>query len=962
MIRQLYIISHSHWDREWHQTFQQFRLRLVQLVDDILLAMAAGPDFAAFMLDGQTVVLEDYAEIRPEGVEELRARIREGRVLVGPWYVHPDEFLVSGEAIIRNLLLGARLCAAWGGNMAVGYVPDQFGHIAQLPQIWQGFGIDTAVLWRGVARDVARTAFRWQAPDGSMVLVAALPDGYSHAERLPTASGAALAERLLALAASQEPLLTGGQPLLIMNGGDHTGIQTGLPATLLAAAPLLGDRLAPAQSTLPAYLEALRAAGEPETVLAGELRDCRTFFLLPAVLSTRIWIKQRNMATQTLLERVAEPLASMAYALGDTYPAGELRQSWRYLLQNQPHDSICGCGIDQVHREMAIRFDWAAQIAREMGARALGSLFRHVDRIMPGAEDPRALAILVYNGAPVPQGGRVELSLHLQGEAQMYELIDAAGAPVPLSWLGERGEPPTVIEAPWSDVPDLATLMAQIEGDRVFGMGVTAISMRTMGEALQVEVTLGDQAAFSRAQIEQAAQDLFDLVARAGCIRVTVTIHRSNELRLAVHMPEVPACGYRTFLLRPRSKRAASAHQVHATSELLPRIENERFRVEADPATGALSITDLASNLCIGPAHIFVDGGERGDLYTYCPPAYDRLVTSAEAPPTMEREVSPLGQSLRIRWVLPVPAALTEQRFERTATHMDLPITTTVTLAPGDPLIRFHTTVENRASDHRLRVHFGLPFAVDQAHAEDAFSIVTRPAQPDRTGDWAELPVGTAPHQGFVAVQGAPGACVLAARGLPEYEVLPREDGTTELALTLLRCTGWLSRGDLATRPGDAGPTLATPEAQCHGTHDFDYALTLGREPWRDLVPAARSFAAPLLSHVGPVLGGRLPHTASFVAITPAALVLSALKGAEDGRGTILRFYNDGSQTQIAGIALLLPVRRVTLVDLAERDGVVLFEGEPRTQFTLEAPAARIVSLRLEWAGRVAPYPKEDFG
>ncbi|MDB5075069.1 MAG: hypothetical protein JWO42_1248, partial [Chloroflexi bacterium] len=365
MSRTLHIISHSHWDREWHQTYQQFRLRLIQLIDDVLAVMATGDAFPFFMLDGQTIMLEDYLEIRPERAAELKALIQSGRLLIGPWYIQPDEFLVSGEAIIRNLLLGARISKEWGGYMRVGYVPDQFGHIAQLPQIWRGFGIDNAVLWRGVERAKGGTAYNWQGLDGSTVHVAALPDGYSHAHRLPL-RGQPKAERLRALARSLEPLARDGSPLLIMNGGDHVGVQSELPAGIGAAQEALGDDYTLRHSTIPAYIAALREAGTPDTVIDGELRSSRDAFLLPGVASARMWIKQRNAQAQVLLERFAEPVATFAAGLGRPYPAGALRQSWRYLLQNQPHDSICGCSIDQVHREMVTRFDWSEQIAESL--------------------------------------------------------------------------------------------------------------------------------------------------------------------------------------------------------------------------------------------------------------------------------------------------------------------------------------------------------------------------------------------------------------------------------------------------------------------------------------------------------------------------------------------------------------------------------------------------------------------
>lgn len=948
MSRPVHIVSHSHWDREWHLTFQQFRMRLVHLIDDLLDLQARAHDFAHFMLDGQTIMLDDYVEVRPERARELREQIAAGRLLIGPWYDHPDEFLVSGEAIVRNLLLGTSACAAWGAPpMAVGYVPDQFGHIAQLPQILRGFGIETAVLWRGVDRARAGIAFTWEGPDGSTVLAAALPYGYNQAERLPV-GGQAAAERLQAIADALESLATPDQPLLIMNGGDHVGVQQELPGILRAAQEVLGTRLTILHSTLPRYLEALAASSRPETTLRGELRDSRSAFLLPAVLSSRMWIKQRNAALQTLLEREAEPLATIAAALGDRYPAGELRQSWRYLLQNQPHDSICGCSIDQVHREMVTRYDWGEQIAVALRDEALAGIAGRVRSLVQGNADPRTLAITVFNGAPAAQGGRIDLHLRLTGEAASYELVDTDGAAIPHQWLGEHGEPPTMLEVPREEVPDGATMLAQVEGDRVMGMGLMAVSLRTVGDALHAEITIGDQALLDRQAIEAAVRDAFALADEAGSSRAVLTIHRSSEFHLAALVPHVPSCGYRTLLLRPRARPATVAQETHSP-ELYPAIENERFRVEADPESGTVMIIHRASGMRLGPVNFFVDGGDAGDLYTHCPPAADMLI-GPQAHPTIERVVGPLGGALQIHATLLIPKCLDASGFGRSEERVAMSIETCVSLAPADPLIRFHTVVHNTAEDHRLRVHTALPFATDHSHAADAFGIVRRPAQPDRAGEWAEAPVGTAPHQGVVAVHGEGASCVLAAHGLPEYEVVARHDGTAELALTLLRCTGWLSRGYLPNRPGPAGPSLRTPEAQCLGTHRFDYALAFGPEPWPDLMPAAGAFAVSLRPHVAPCREGTLPAAASLIAVTPAAVMLSTLKAAEDGRGAILRLYNTENRPHTATISSLIPVATATMVTLGERDEALLFEGEARTAFDAPLAAAHIVSIRLEWA------------
>jgi alpha-mannosidase len=312
--------------------------------------------------------------------------------------------------------------------------------------------------------------------------------------------------------------------------------------------------------------------------------------------------------------------------------------------------------------------------------------------------------------------------------------------------------------------------------------------------------------------------------------------------------------------------------------------------------------------------------------------------------------VDPIGQTLRIQHTLRAPKALAESRYERDNDHVDLQVETIVTLLQGEPLIRFHTSVQNSAQDHRLRVHIALPFPADHAHAEDTFGLVRRPAQPDAPGEWAEHPVGTAPHQGAVAVHGDSASCVLVARGLPEYELLSDKDGTAELALTLLRCTGWLSRPDLPNRPGDAGPAIPTPEAQCPGHHSFAYALAFGAAPWRTMLARARAFASDLSVHVGTCTQGRFPATASLVDISAQALVLSTLKPAEDGRGAILRLYNDDERPHTGTISLLIPVSQATIVTLGEQDGQVLFAGEPRTRFSIEVQPAQVVSIRLTWA------------
>src|SRR5947209_14388200 len=379
------IVPHTHWDREWYQTFQQFRFRLVHAIDTLLDILDRDPGFTHFLLDGQTIVLDDYLEVRPEQEERLKKYTRSGRIQVGPWYLQPDEFLVSGESLVRNLQIGLRQASEFGEPMHIGYVPDTFGHIAQLPQVLQGFGIDNAIFWRGVGAEAEKSEFYWAAPDGTKVLVIHLADalGYSNARQMPL-NTEDFVTRVELLASALLPKAT-TNTLLFMNGSDHLEPQNGLPEVIAVANKLLAH-LEPEQEqllvryghreqnrdanqydsihiqigTLPQYVNSIRQHisdphAAPLQTLSGDMRSSQFSHLLPSILSTRMWIKQQNALTEHLLEHAVEPLTAWAWKLGAPYPTGLVKLAWKYLLQNQPHDSICGCSIDQVHRENSVR-------------------------------------------------------------------------------------------------------------------------------------------------------------------------------------------------------------------------------------------------------------------------------------------------------------------------------------------------------------------------------------------------------------------------------------------------------------------------------------------------------------------------------------------------------------------------------------------------------------------------------
>jgi alpha-mannosidase len=380
----VYIVPHTHWDREWYETFETFRVQLVELWDQLLTLTEADPDFR-FLMDGQTVVIDDYLEIRPEARARLERAVRSGQIQVGPWYTLPDEFLVSGETLVRDLQRGLASADLHGGSMRAGYLPDSFGHAAQMPQIYRQLGFRRAAVWRGVPLVIDRVAFIWEAPDGSRVLTAYMGNSYSQGVDLPTEPDA-LAARIASALQAIAPFRPTSD-VLLMNGNDHVLPQAELSAAVRGATSRLDGTLI-RLARLDDYLARLPDDGWP--LWRGELRSSARANVLMGTLSVRAPDKQRYFEATQLLERMAEPMA----ALSGIDAADALDQAWTLILQNAAHDTACGSGIDAVAEESRQRSTRAIEIAERI-------IDRSISRLAGTGQ--------VWNPSPFPRQGLVEI-------------------------------------------------------------------------------------------------------------------------------------------------------------------------------------------------------------------------------------------------------------------------------------------------------------------------------------------------------------------------------------------------------------------------------------------------------------------------------------------------------------------------------------------------------------------------
>jgi alpha-mannosidase len=361
------LVPHTHWDREWYAPFEEFRERLVTMMDTLIELGNAG--FPHFHLDGQTAMVDDYLAVRPEREADIRRLAGEGKLSVGPWVTQIDEFLVSGESHVRNLERGLARAGELGLPLMVGYLPDQFGHVGQMPQILAQAGIDRAVVWRGVPKEIDRTQFWWGAPDGSRVLTEYLAFGYSigwdiEQQKDPEELAASLRRKAEHVA----PFLA-SERMLITVGSDHSGPDATLPERLASAEKHLPGLTVRIGSLLD-HLGAQPPDGLP--FWRGELRSSARAHLLPNVYSARAHQKGERGRVEALVERYAEPLAALVP--GFDWPAEELNRAWTLLLWNGAHDSACGCSHDQVARDVDARFAEARAIGEAVIGRALGEL------------------------------------------------------------------------------------------------------------------------------------------------------------------------------------------------------------------------------------------------------------------------------------------------------------------------------------------------------------------------------------------------------------------------------------------------------------------------------------------------------------------------------------------------------------------------------------------------------------
>ncbi len=815
----LYFVVHTHWDREWYQPFQRMRARLLTMTDKMLALLESGA-LPYFHFDGQTIVLEDYLEVRPDSARRIAKLVKAGKLQIGPWYLLADSFLASGEALIRNLEIGSRIARRFGKCGQTGYLPDQFGHTAQLPQILSDFGLTAAVVFRGVGREVNRNRFIWEALDGSSLFTVFLPFGYSNGANLPTGSADAMIARASEIAA-REREFSAGAPILVMNGNDHAEPDPMVFERLNEAAGRAPFE--PEVGTLDDYAKRLSELPRNSTTrVRGELRSPARSNITPGVSSARAWIKQRDFQIAYLLERIADPLAALAFRLKQADDLTALLEvAWRMQIQNHPHDSICGCSIDQVHQDMRYRFDQAAMIGEIVARRASDSVL--------SARNGGEAAIAVFN----PTFARRAL---VTGETEVadpqatYVALDGGGRRIPVAIDVARLARPFEIELKAAELKGLIT------GAQVMDQYVNRFELERVGDNrfdLHMFVSRSPAGDLDPESFRLRILELPD----EAILRIRAT--EAARAQITFVDDALTQAGFTVYRLVRSDKLAVDTPTNAAGPES---IENEYFMLSPSPR--GLKIDDLKNNKSL--EIYFEDDGDRGDEYNFDPVADSAPISRPVSIAATVIERATVKSRIALSLVYSLPGAVTADRTARAPETVEVPIKLTATIYAGLERVDFEAAVDNRARDHRIRVALSTPITATESVSDTNFGIVRRPLDPTEPAGATEDVYLTAPHRTFTAVQSAELSAAMMSRGIYETEVR-RDGGGTTILLTLLRCVGWLSRGDLKMRRGDAGPEFETPDAQEIGQHLFQFAITTWRGSHADsgIIQLSQAYAYP---------------------------------------------------------------------------------------------------------------------
>lgn len=889
--RIFHIISNTHWDREWRFPFQINRQMLVNMMDQLLDILEKEPRYRAFHLDSQSIVIEDYLEIKPQKRELISKFVKEKRLFIGPWYVLPDEFQVGGENLIRNLLIGHKISNDIGRVSKVGYSPFSWGQISQLPQIYKNFEIDFVMFYRGVnSLDSPKAEFIWEGADGTQVLASrfsTMPrynfyfyiyrpvlfnefptniefnwnresllfhfadlklfktDYFNHKPANEFYSEN-LKPQVIKIINDQVNDFT--TPHVIwMEGHDSSGPNINT-VKLIDEIKKHFPELKIVHSTLEDYSKAVKNSIDKSKlkIVKGERRstqfDLRSGNLYGYTTSARMNLKLMNFDCERWLQFYAEPFYNFASLIGLDTEDRYLDLAWKLLVQNSSHDSIGGCSLDIVHEDIINRFKQVKEISTEIFSKACQFILSNGDLIKK--KNPE--------------------------ESYLFSLN-------PTNY--ERNEVVQVVV----DIP--------VEYDQ------GAFKMIDSNEnEIEIQVIKSEK---SQPVLEQ-------LIDRPMYISVKRYFAYAN-------VKSIPSFGIKYLKIIPSKNQGTSNEKIGKIVGKKFVLENKFLKVSINQ-NGTLKIHDKQTGNVFDKLAYFFDEGESGHAWVH--KSEKPIITSLKSKPEIKvLENGPLAAKVLIEHHLKVPSR--EMKIisgKKTKTKsFSITIKMIVLFTKENKRIDLEVDLINTGENHRLRIMFSTLKNAKNHFAEGQFDVVQREIKRIDAKDWIEPPMYDFPMHHFVDVTDEKNGLAILVDGLKEYEVL--EDENKTLAVTLLRSFSYV------IAPSSVEEFLEMKGSQCPGRHKFRLSIYPHSGNWIEgkVYDEALKFNLPFSFIETNNLTIENLNEKSFLKIQPDDLVFSCFKKSEDGEGFILRLYNPTNRIIADKIDFFWKIKSAELVTLEEK-------------------------------------------
>ena len=927
MKKRLHVLSNTHWDREHRHGFQETRMMLVDAVDKLLEIIETDPDFKSFTFDGQSVVLEDYLEIKPHMRDRLAEHMRSGKILVGPWYTLPDCTPANPEALVRNLLVGHRVGEAFGPVMKAGYSIFSFGQIAQLPQLYAEFGIDCLIFYKGAPKQLIKESeFVWEAPDGTRALCSRLgpesrlnffayftvpvilgghmmrngwrvdyTDQTGLCHYIDTASNRHVATELKPDIRIREEEIrpaidevmrsveesVAKRTFIAFDGIDFSTPMKEIPAAIAKANEIMGDELEVIHSNIMEYFREFKEEVDPDSLCTfkGEARFGPIDSVHSETLSATMPLKQRMFDAEQELLGYAEPFSVLSDISLAGYPKEMLDFAWRYLLKAQAHDSFHGAGAEKIVPDTFFRIAQVQEIAETLSRKALERMVARVDTSSLNDDD---LVFTVFNPSPFERTEMVRLVLEFprKEHVRSFSILD----------LTDSSECSFHVLDEYEN--NLSSVNAENRPKAVY----------------------------------------------SHCILTDVLVS------------EIPGCGYKTFLVKREKGDPSDIPNPFGTPVYLKDpvarntrcLDNGLVRVSVN-ADSSLSIIDHETGREYTDLHTFVDSGDSGNVWVHNPPVHNAVFESTACPhECVIVENSHLAATLEMRIHMHLPVAVTTDRKHRTREQTEFNLFSQISLKAGSRTVEFQTRVENRVRDHKLSLKFQPGIPADFTTSDSSFELKRRPIDPLHEIKDPQAAIYRHPLQTFVDLSTEDGGLALFTKGLHEFETGAPENPFVKL--TLLRSITQAFPVHL-----EAFLTAKEEYSQCQGQQLFEYALMVHSGSFESdcVARQAERYVRPVRAmQYGKMSGGAMPLTGSGLSVAHPLTKVLCVKKAEDGNGLIIRLNNPSGEAIQEKVLLPEGVKTVRQCNCNE-ETVCELNANGR-QLDLELAPYKIVTLKCE--------------